>query len=243
MRLPWGGTGASSPLGGVGGAQVGGAGGSSQASAGTTASGSGGSSATGGSSTGATGGMGASGSGGAGGAMQTSDPCADLPPSCVALCQGGMCDCDCSHAEPCPASAPTQDSACNTRELCGYGEPKCHQVFECFTAVWKKVADNCADAPAGSCPATLDEALATPCLDRRCGYDAQICQCQSPACSGVFMPPSTRCLGPDPAACQEAPVVGAPCLPEGQHCGASCCGQQFTCTNSKWTSAMIPFPP
>ena len=234
-----GGTGGSDSLGGVGGALVGGAGGALQSNAGTTASGGG----AGGNVTGASGGVGASGSGGVAGSMQASDPCAALPPGCVTVCQAGMCQCDCSGTDPCPAAAPTQDSACNTLELCGYGEPACHQVFECFTAVWKKVADTCADAPAGSCPATLTEALATPCLDRRCGYGPQLCLCASPGSGGAFMPPISLCIGPDPAACLAPRVVGASCLPEGQHCGAMYCGVQFTCTEGKWTSAMIGCPP
>lgn len=193
---------------------------------------------------GGTGGLGEAGSGSAGEMQQTSrDPCAALPAGCFPLCEGGQCQCECPDAEPCPASAPTENAPCNTVQLCGYGEPACHQIFECFTSVWKKIGDTCIDVPDGSCPATLDEALATPCLARSCGYDAQICQCASPACSGAFMEPSTMCAGATPAACIVAPAAGANCLPEGQRCGASCCGQQFTCTDGTWVSAILPCPP
>jgi hypothetical protein len=236
------------------------AGGSSRASAGTTASGSGGAptggTRAGSAGAGAGGGAGATGVAGVAGAAgvagvagvagethQTSNPCATLPPGCRALCEGGMCQCDCSGSDPCPGSEPSQDTACNTLGLCGYGEPACHRVFECFTGVWKKVADTCADGPSGSCPATQAEALATPCLDRRCGYAGEICQCGSPACSGVFMEPRTFCGGVTPAACLPAPAVGADCRPDGQRCGATCCGQQFTCTSGKWSSTFIPCPP
>lgn len=232
------------------GAGHGGSGGAAQANAGASASAGGGASPTGGSGAAgsaggsAGGGAGAAGTAGAaGGAQQTSNPCAGLPAGCIALCEGGMCQCSCPDAEPCPASAPAQDAPCNTLELCGYGEPACHRIFECFTGVWKQLADTCADGPGGSCPATQGEALATACIDRRCGYGGVICQCSSPACSGVFMEPSTQCFGVTPAACLDPPVAGADCLPEGQRCGATCCGQQFTCTSGTWTSMFIPCPP
>jgi hypothetical protein len=146
--------------------------------------------------------------------------------------------------EPCPAAQPAEDADCNTLERCGYGEPACHRIFECFSGAWKKVDDTCADGPNGSCPATMAEALATPCLDRRCGYDAGVCLCTSPACSGAFMEPSTVCIGAPAAACIDpSPKDGAGCLPEGQRCGATCCGQQFNCVGGKWTSTFIPCPP
>jgi len=245
-----GGNAGSAQLSGSGGAgRGGGTAGSAQAGAGTSSSGSGGALASGGAGgagrtgAGASGAAGAAGAAGSAGAQQSSNPCAGLPAGCFALCEGGMCQCECPDAEPCPSSEPAQDAACNTVQLCGYGEPACHRIFECFTGVWKKVADTCADGTNGSCPATLGEAMTTPCLDRRCGYDSQICQCGQATCSGAFMEPSTYCTGVTPAACLAAPVAGADCLPEGQRCGATCCGQQFTCTGGTWTSMFIPCPP
>jgi hypothetical protein len=220
-------------------------GGAGASGAGTgAAAGTGASGATAGTGTTGSGGSSASGTGGTGASdPEPQDVCATLPAGCIALCEGGQCSCDCSAADPCPASAPGQDTPCNTVSLCGYGEPACHQIFECFTDVWKKVSDTCAEGPTGSCPPTLEDALATPCIDRRCGYDAQICQCSSPACSGAFFEPTTMCFGPGPAACIEPQVVGDDCPREGQRCGASCCGVQYTCTDGTWTSALLPCPP
>jgi hypothetical protein len=166
-----------------------------------------------------------------------------MPAACIKLCEGGNCECHCSNAEPCPAAAPAPDSPCNTTDLCGYGEPACHKIFECFTRAWKLVADTCADGPMGSCPATLPQAQATACLTRRCGYDGVLCQCAPPTCGGAILPPETFCGNPPQAACLTPPKDGAACVREGQRCGAECCGQRFTCTQGEWTSAFIACPP
>jgi hypothetical protein len=193
------------------------------------------------------GGSGASGSGaagsGSGGTGQSQDPCAGMPDSCFEVCQAGQCQCECPNEVPCPASAPTAGAGCDTPTVCGYGEPACHQIFECFAAKWKKVADTCNTAPGGSCPATLSEALATPCVERECGYEAQVCACVSP-CSGAFMEPSTFCTEPTPAACIDPyPELGASCQPEGQTCGSSCCGLRWNCVGGAWTTMNVLCPP
>ena len=231
---------------GRGGAGVGsGSGGTSSAGAGAGTGGGGGGSSAGSGGIGA-GGVGGAGSSaaGAGGQARAMDPCAGLPASCIELCEGGNCSCNCSQAEPCPAAMPTAGAPCDTIQKCGYGEPACHQVFECFFSKWKKVADTCEQEPVGTCPATLAEAMATPCLGMTCGYDGSLCQCGQSACSGVAMEPSTYCTSPPLALCQDPyPVDGAACPVEGGRCGSTCCGQQLNCIGGKWTTLFVPCPP
>ena len=177
---------------------------------------------------------------GGAGQGQNPDPCAGQPAGCIELCEGGQCQCSCPEPGACPAAAPAEGDACSAAMSCGYGEPACRRIFECSRSTWRKVADTCTES--GSCPATLSEALAVPCLARRCGYETQVCQCGATACSGIPMDPKTFCSSPAPAACLGA-ANGKPCFSEGQRCGATCCGLQFTCLSGKWSAANIACPP
>lgn len=203
--------------------------------------------------TGAVGGSGATGAGtgaaqGTGGStatggVQGDGACAGQPWYCFALCQGGQCSCECDADPGCPLQEPTADTTCFRQQLCGYGEPACWSIWECDLGRWAEVASTCADAQGGACPDTLEEALATPCLARTCGYGTQLCACQGPACSGVYVEPSTMCSAPTPAICQRPTVAGEACAIEGQSCGQTCCGRSYHCTEGVWVARDNLCPP
>ena len=170
--------------------------------------------------------------------------CDGFPSDCVAVCQAGSCDCQCPVAAGCPAQAPAVGEPCNADELCTYGDdPACSHIFECSRGAWIEVGESCSDTSPGSCPATLQEAQATACIERTCVYEALLCRCQYAACSGAALDPVTFCLAPTPAACLLSPMEGQSCSPEGQRCGPECCGTQFTCTDGKWLGVFIGCPP
>jgi len=153
----------------------------------------------------------------------------------------------------CPSAEPTAGQACTGQGVCTYGAfPGCRTVWECFGAKFVSVYDDsCVGPSVDLCP--LDPAQpgdACPNqLTHTCVYeDGSICNCQPPAaCSGVAPDPDSyvfRCSPPPRAGCiGGVPTQRAACPEQGLTCGSSCCGPQWTCTQSGWDVKNLVCPP
>jgi hypothetical protein len=153
----------------------------------------------------------------------------------------------------CPSAEPTASQACTGQGVCTYGaSPGCRTVWECFGGKFVSVHDDACVGPSlDQCP--LDpEQPGDACpnqLTHTCVYeDGSICSCQPPfACSGVAPDPDSyvfRCSPPPRAGCSGGvPAQRAACPELGLTCGSSCCGPQWTCTESGWDVKNLVCPP
>jgi hypothetical protein len=153
----------------------------------------------------------------------------------------------------CPSAEPTASQACTGQGVCTYGTlPGCRTVWECFGGKFVAVYDDACVGPSiDQCP--LDpEQPGSACpnqLTHTCVYeDGSICSCQPPfACSGVAPDPDSyvfRCSPAPRAGCRGGvPAQRAACPELALTCGSSCCGPQWTCTESGWDVKNLVCPP
>jgi hypothetical protein len=150
---------------------------------------------------------------------------------------------------PCPASQPSDGTACMPDGLqCEYGtspSPSCDHFVDCASGIWASNGNTiCA---VGTCPAhytdVTEGATCTPDgLD--CAYAEGQCDCTFSLPAGGTMP-TWHCF--HPTGCPEPrPRVGDACTPsqDGLMCDYGACmgGIAETCSNGYWHWTMLPCP-
>jgi hypothetical protein len=187
---------------------------------------------------------GTSGAGGSGGSEDVD--CRAQGESCIELCEGGVCSCNCSSPMPCPPELPTAGAQCeSSTEICFYEEAtSCNSLWQCDKARWVMLErGTCPGSDDALCPVSAEAYVAGTCSPSGCVYDGVVCSCASPSCSGIFQEPQPVCAPVVPAVCRETLVENATCAPTGTRCGTMCCGIGWECTANGWKSTDYPCPP
>ncbi len=158
---------------------------------------------------------------------------------------------DAATPSPCPAALPDPTSACSTDGLiCEYGVRTCLSRAECTGGAWAVSVPRCPPPPTGGCPATRDDAQASPCAGDEgalCAYDGLVCTCTScpnpyPLCM-VVDPPVWACEAPnaDPECPAAQPLLGGGCAMDAQICDYGCeSGERRVCAGGAWTAGSAP---
>ena len=210
---------------------------------------------------GANGGAGTAGSGGAAGSAGKGGA-AGSGNSGTGGANGGAAGQGGTSGSACPASVPSNGSACTApaeagfaAAHCSWGEdprPECRTRALCFQNSWQVTEPDarCSEPPLPpACPAS-PAPMGTECSDPtlRCWYDDGT-HCLCSPCSGgseypvcqTIDPPEWACATP-PAGCPNPlPQAGEPCNQPDLSCGPSC-EQPIRCQNGVWQWSQVECP-